>query len=76
MLPRDALRSADKVYVVDEDNRLDIRTVEVVSTSEERVVIASGLADGERVVTSTIANAVDGMEVQPITQLAQNLSLQ
>jgi len=76
VLPRDALRSADKVYVVDEDNRLDIRTVEVLSTSEDRVVIASGLADGERVVTSTVANAVDGMEVQPVTQLAQTLSQQ
>lgn len=71
VLPREALRNADKVYVIDQDNRLNIRTVEVLSTSEDRVVVASGIADGERVVTSTIANAVDGMEVQPITQLAQ-----
>ncbi|WP_237068358.1 efflux RND transporter periplasmic adaptor subunit [Microbulbifer guangxiensis] len=71
VLPRNALRNADKVYVIDEENRLDIRTVEVLSTSEHRVVVASGVSDGERVVTSTIANAVDGMEVQPITQLAR-----
>jgi hypothetical protein len=42
-----------------------------MSTSENRVVVSSGIEDGERVVTSTIANAVDGMEVEPITQLAQ-----
>lgn len=72
VLPREALRSADKVYVVDEDNHLNIRTVKVLSTSENRVVIASGIEDGERVVTSAVANAVDGMEVQPITHLAQN----
>ncbi|KUJ79199.1 efflux RND transporter periplasmic adaptor subunit [Microbulbifer flavimaris] len=71
VLPRNALRNADKVYVIDQDNRLDIRTVEVMSTSEHRVVVSSGIEDGERVVTSTIANAVDGMEVEPITQLAQ-----
>ncbi|MEW5248704.1 efflux RND transporter periplasmic adaptor subunit [Microbulbifer discodermiae] len=71
VLPREALRNADKVYVIDGDNRLDIRTVEVMSTSENRVVVASGVADGEKVVTSTIANAVDGMQVQPVTQLAQ-----
>ncbi|WP_323843863.1 efflux RND transporter periplasmic adaptor subunit [Microbulbifer magnicolonia] len=71
VLPREALRSADKVYVIDQDNRLNIRTVEVLSTSEDQVVVASGVADGERVVTSTIANVVDGMEVQPITHLAQ-----
>ena len=72
VMPREALRNADKVYVVDEDNRLDIRTVDVISTSENRVVVAGGVADGERVVTSTVANAVDGMEVQPITHLARN----
>ena len=71
VLPREALRNADKVYVIDQDDRLDIRTVEVLSTSENRVVVASGIAEGERVVISTIANAVDGMQVQPITQLAQ-----
>lgn len=71
VLPREALRNADKVYVVDQDNHLKIRTVEVLSTSENRVVVAAGIADGERVVTSTVANAVDGMEVQPVTQLAQ-----
>lgn len=72
VLPREALRNADKVYVVDEEDRLDIRTVEVLSTSANRVVVASGVASGERVVTSTLANAVDGMEVRPITHLAQN----
>ncbi|SDK29093.1 efflux RND transporter periplasmic adaptor subunit [Microbulbifer yueqingensis] len=71
VLPREALRNADKMYVIDAEDRLDIRTVEVLSTSENRVVVASGIAEGERVVTSTIANAVDGMEVQPVTQLAR-----
>ncbi|WP_250463183.1 efflux RND transporter periplasmic adaptor subunit [Microbulbifer litoralis] len=71
VLPREALRNADKVYVVDGDDQLDIRTVDVLSTSENRVVVASGVADGERVVTSTVANAVDGMQVQPITHLAR-----
>ncbi|WP_295801763.1 efflux RND transporter periplasmic adaptor subunit [uncultured Microbulbifer sp.] len=72
VMPREALRNADKVYVVNKDNRLDIRTVDVLSTSENRVVVAAGVTDGERVVTSAVANAVDGMEVQPITHLARN----
>lgn len=72
VVPRTALRSADKVYVVDENDQLKIRTVDVLSTSENRVVLAAGIADGERVVTSTVANAVDGMKVQPITHLARN----
>ncbi|WP_226704292.1 efflux RND transporter periplasmic adaptor subunit [Microbulbifer elongatus] len=72
VVPRQALRSADKVYVVDENDQLDIRTVDVLSTSSHRVVLAGGLADGERVVTSPVANAVDGMQVQPVTHLARN----
>ncbi|WP_428818461.1 efflux RND transporter periplasmic adaptor subunit [Microbulbifer sp. MCCC 1A16149] len=72
VVPRSALRSADKVYVVDEKDELNIRTVDVLSTSQNRVVLAGGIADGERVVTSTVANAVDGMKVQPITHLARN----
>ena len=66
VLPRLALHSKDKVYVINADNRLEIRTVEVISTSEERVLVATGVEPGEHVVTSTLPNAVDGMEVEPI----------
>lgn len=53
---------------IDQENRLDIRTVEVLSTSEERVLVASGVLPGEQVVTSALPNAVDGMEVQPLNR--------
>jgi len=70
VLPRLALRAQDKVYVINADNRLEIRTVDVLSTSEERVLIRSGVVSGERVVTSTFPNAVDGMEVEPMVRQA------
>ncbi len=66
VMPRLALRNQDKVYVINENNRLEIRTVNVISTSEERVLVSSGVESGDRVVTSTLPNAVDGMEVEPI----------
>jgi hypothetical protein len=68
VMPRLALRAENKVYVINEDSRLEIRTVDVLATSEERVVVASGVNPGERVVTSTLPNAVDGMEVEPIVR--------
>lgn len=68
VMPRLALRSQDKVYVINAENRLEIRTVNVLSTSEERVLVTSGVSTGERVVTSTLPNAVDGMEVEPISR--------
>ena len=65
VMPRQALRNADQVYVVNEENRLEIRTVEVLSSSPDRVLVSEGVA-------STLPNAVNGMLVQPITALAAN----
>lgn len=68
VIPRDALHNADKVYVVDADNKLDIRSVEVISTSVDQVLISSGISVGEKVAISTIPNAAHGMLVQPINK--------
>ena len=68
VLPRLALRNANKVYVINDENRLEIRTVEVLSTSEETVLVSTGVEVGDKVVTSTIPAAVDGMEVRAITR--------
>ena len=72
VLPRLALRSANKVYVINDDNRLEIRTVEVISTSEDFVLVSTGVEVGDKVVTSTIPAAVDGMEVRAITRDQQS----
>ena len=71
VMPRLALRNQDKVYVINADNRLEIRTVSVLSTSEEWVLVTSGVNTGERVVTSTLPSAVDGMEVEAISRQAR-----
>ena len=68
VLPRLALRSANKVYVINAENRLEIRTVEVLSTSADTVLVSTGVKVGDKVVTSTIPAAVDGMEVRAITR--------
>lgn len=72
VMPRLALRNQDKVYVINSENRLEIRTVDVISTSEERVLVSGGVGPGDRVVISTLPNAVDGMEVEPIFRQAQS----
>jgi RND family efflux transporter MFP subunit len=71
VMPRLALRNQDKVYVINAENRLEIRTVNVISTSEERVLVTSGVNSGEHVVTSTLPNAKDGMEVEPVFRATQ-----
>lgn len=71
VMPRLALRNENLVYVINADNRLEIRNVNVISTSTDRVLVASGVTAGEQVVTSTLPNAVEGMEVEPIHRKAQ-----
>jgi len=64
VLPRAALRDGDRVIVVDADQRMRFRDVEVLRSEREDVVIGGGLASGEDVVVSPLAAAVDGMKVR------------
>ena len=68
VLPRLALRNANKVYVINDENRLEIHTVEILSTSNDTVLVSAGVEVGDKVVTSTIPAAVDGMEVRAISR--------
>lgn len=70
VIPRSALRSADKVYVVAEDGTLDIRTVETSYTDRDRVVITRGLSEGEQVVVSTVRSPRQGMKVAALEKEA------
>jgi RND family efflux transporter MFP subunit len=64
VLPRTALRDGNRVLVVDADQRMRFRDVEVLRSEREDVVIGGGLASGEDVVVSPLAAAVDGMKVR------------
>jgi multidrug efflux pump subunit AcrA (membrane-fusion protein) len=72
VLPRTALRpgdpmdpdAPDTVHVIDVEERLHIRTVEVLRREPERVVIGAGLAAGEHVSISPLPGVVDGMSVR------------
>ncbi len=68
IIPRAALRGKNSVYVVGGDNKLQIRTVTVVSTTSDNVIIGEGLKMGEKVVTSSVRSAVAGMDVTPIAK--------
>lgn len=63
-LPREVIRSGNRVLVVDAENRLRFRGVEILRLENERVLIAAGLRPGERICMSPIQAVVDGMLVQ------------
>jgi RND family efflux transporter MFP subunit len=64
VLPRAAMRSDGRVWVVDDEDRLRFRDVTVLRADREVVLIADGLRDGERVCLSPMEAATDGMQVR------------
>lgn len=67
-LPREVIRSGNRVLIVDAENRLRFRDVEILRLENERVLIQSGLRAGERICMSPIQAVVDGMLVQVAQQ--------
>jgi len=63
-IPRLAVHQGDTVYVMDPEDRLDIREVEIDWRNEEAVFVRNGLRPGERIVTSSIAKPAQGMALR------------
>ncbi len=62
-LPRNALRSGNILWLVDENDYLLTRKVTTLPTRSDDVYVIDGLKEGERVVISGIAEAVEGRKV-------------
>lgn len=72
-LPRSALRQDNQVLVVDEESRLRFREVSIARYEQDRILIQSGLEDGDIVNISPIQAVVDGMEVSVTETLAEQV---
>ncbi|MDE0952975.1 MAG: efflux RND transporter periplasmic adaptor subunit [Halioglobus sp.] len=66
VLPRSALRRGNQVFVVDEQDRLRFRTVNVLRLVDDQVYIGEGLSVGERVCVSALQSTADGMLVRVV----------
>ena len=70
-LPRVALRNGRNVYVMNDDNLLEIREVQIAWTEPDAVLVTGGLGPDERVVTSRISTPVPNMllrTAEPVPQ--------
>ncbi|MCG8512283.1 MAG: hypothetical protein MI741_23945 [Rhodospirillales bacterium] len=65
VVPRHALH-AGRVYVVTEENRLEIRDVEIELSQTNFAVVGRGLKDGERIIVSDPIPAIEGMLLTPV----------
>jgi len=66
VVPRAAIRNSSDVLIVDEDNRLRFRSVELLRVYGEDAFISDGLSKGELVSISPLQTVVDGMRVEPL----------
>ena len=64
VIPRSALRQDNVVWVVDQENRLVFRKVDVARTQGDEVLVQAGLQQGERIVVSPLEAATNGMSVK------------
>jgi len=67
-LPRSVIRNNNQVLVVDAENKMYYREIEIFRLEEQQVLISGGILPGERICTSPIQAVVDGMSVQPIVE--------
>ncbi len=63
-IPRTALRGADQVLVVNDENKIEIRTIDVIRSDSRYAFVRSGVSSGERITTTSIEAPTNGMSVR------------
>ena len=66
VVPRGALRDNDTVWIVDRENRLQIRAVDVVRRERDEILVQTGLQAGEQIILTNLSGAAEGMLLRPV----------
>ena len=65
-IPINSISKDNEVYIVDKDNQLELRKLTILKKYSEFVIIKDGLRAGERIVTSKLSTASNGIKVNPV----------
>jgi RND family efflux transporter MFP subunit len=74
VIPRSALRQGNEVLLVDSEDRLRLRAVDVARIERERVFLRGGVEPGERICLSSLQVVSDGMKVRTSTDAPKETS--
>jgi hypothetical protein len=69
-IPRSALRGANQVLVVNDENQIEIRSVNVLRSDEKYAYINGGVSAGENITTTAIEAPTNGMSVRTVVTIA------
>ena len=64
LIPRTAVRTGEKVLVVNAEDRLEIRPIELFASQGDHVVVNEGLEPGDRVIITPLELPVPGMPLR------------
>lgn len=68
LVPRYALRNGSRILVVDEQDRLFSREVEILRIDRDQVIVQGPLPPGERICVSPLQVVVEGMQVHTVLE--------
>jgi len=74
VIPRKSMHYG-RVYVVGKDNRLLIKTIEILQQQDELVVVRSGIKEGEQIIINDLLPVIEGMPLTPIPAVDYEKSL-
>jgi multidrug efflux pump subunit AcrA (membrane-fusion protein) len=63
-IPRTAVRDNSTVWIMDDEDMLRVRSVKIIRKGQAEVIVSAGLAEGERIVITSLAGASDGMKLR------------
>ena len=63
-IERDLIHNGDQLWIMDEEDRLDIRTVEIAFRGRGQVLVTGGVNHGERLITTNLPSPVQGMTLR------------
>ncbi|MBL4682703.1 MAG: efflux RND transporter periplasmic adaptor subunit [Pseudomonadales bacterium] len=66
LISREGLRAGNRVFVVSEDGKLEVRNVNVVHSSPTEAIIDAGIEPLDKVIISSIRNPIPGMALSAI----------
>lgn len=65
IIPRTALING-QVMIIDHDNRLQYRSIEIIRIQQESVLVGAGLKNGDLLCVNPPAVVVEGMQINPL----------
>lgn len=66
VVPRSAIRDGQSLVVIDDQDRLHLREIEIIRIDREDVLLRARIHAGERIGTSSLQWVVENMQVVPI----------